>query len=76
MQGAVPPPWQPAEISVLRKMILRSGIGQWTEKSKSFSTPVQRTPKSLEAAYYKYISAEIRSLKVRFPTPLARFLSV
>ena len=62
----MPPPWQPAEISVLRKLILRSGIGRWTEKSKSFSTPIQRTPKSLEAAYYKYISAEIRSLKVRF----------
>lgn len=89
VQGAVPPPWQPAEISVLREMILQSGIGQWTEKARSFSTPV-RTPKSLEcaicslfsgfgifvaaalliclcwrrrAAYYKYISAEIRSLK-------------
>ena len=74
VQGAVPPPWQPAEISVLREMILQSGIGQWTEKARSFSTP-QRTPKSLEAAYYKYISAEIRSLKVRFPAPVARFPS-
>ena len=49
--------WEQSDIAVLRSLVLAYGVGNWVEKAKVDTfVDKQRTPKSLESAYYKYIS--------------------
>lgn len=61
-RGGAAFPWTAAEIAVLRSMVMRDGLGEWGVKAQTFADK-QRTSKSVEAAYYKYIAPEVRRMR-------------
>lgn len=50
---------------------MRDGLGEWGVKASVFAAKA-RTGKSIEAAYYKYIAAEVRQMRQdgRYPGQL------
>lgn len=49
-------------------MVMRDGLGGWDIKAQTFADK-QRTSKSLEAAYYKYVAPEVRRMRLEGREP-------
>jgi hypothetical protein len=67
-RGGAAFPWTAAEIAILRSMVMRDGLGGWDIKAQTFADK-QRTSKSLEAAYYKYVAPEVRRMRLEGREP-------